>query len=151
MGMGAVGHEAETAAKGETLMFSELSPGGTKYELLKTSLEFAVSLRIMELQQRGGPTDTDFRRLRAIGQDIASYGDALMFRTPASKSHPGTADLFNRLAYAIAVMAHCPGGVNLLGVRWCVDPEREVELTDEQWAWVRSVTRCKLLRKAKRK
>jgi hypothetical protein len=46
---------------------------------------------------------------------LAEKGDVLLF---GSKQKGQAADLFNRLARAIAVLSFCPGGVHLFGRHW---------------------------------
>ena len=104
-------------------MLTEFEPGGRVWETLKTCLIPAVGLRTLEILQRGGPSDLDWERVARTADIIGSQGDALLFRTPASKHSLGTAEVFNRLADAIAVMAFAPGGVRFLGEHFEVSGE----------------------------
>jgi hypothetical protein len=89
------------------------SPEGSRdqardWNLLRTSLATAVPLWVWELYERGGPDPADFRTAHAFGRELAERGDRLLYRG----SRPGeTAEMFNRLARALAVMAFVPGGV----------------------------------------
>lgn len=82
---------------------------------LAIALEAAVTLRIAELQARGGPTDADFDRAREAADVVASQGDVLQF---GGKKRGEAARVFNQLAFAVAVMAFVPGGVEVLGHRF---------------------------------
>lgn len=94
-------------------MFDSFQPGGTKHTLLQASLEAAVPLYIAELEAQGGPDEHDIASCQEIASEIGAHGDALMFRVKGK-----TAQLFNKLAFGLAVMAFCPNGVEFLGVRW---------------------------------
>jgi hypothetical protein len=82
---------------------------------LQICLPPAVELRIMEFKSRGGPLPVDFEQIRSTGLLLSEHGDNLLYRS----SKPGeSADLFNRLAHALAVMAYVPGGVTFCGVHY---------------------------------
>lgn len=91
-------------------------------ELLPIALSAAVPLRIMELQERGGPTDTDMERAQQFSNDLGQHGDILLFR---GGKRGETAALFNGLAFSIAVLAFCPGGVKVFGQHWEACPQAE--------------------------
>jgi hypothetical protein len=55
---------------------------------------------------------------------LASKGDILQF---GSKKKGEAAEIFNRVAEAIAIMSFCPGGVTLFGEHW--EAKRGVEAT----------------------
>lgn len=83
-------------------------------------LQLAVPLWIMDVQD----WTWEKRQARAeeCGQQIAERGDHLMFRG----AH--TADTFNRLAEAVAILAYAPGGVSAFGCHWEAkdrEPEKE--------------------------
>jgi hypothetical protein len=82
---------------------------------LKIALQCAVPLWMLRIQGNGGVTDSDIERVRVFGQVLGEKGDVLMF---GSKKKGEAADLFNRLAEAIAVMSFCPGGVKIFGEHW---------------------------------
>lgn len=86
-----------------------------KTEILASALDCAVALRILEIQQRGGPTDSDWDRAREIGQLLGEKGDLLMF---TGKKKGESAKVFNETAYGIAILSFCPGGVKLFGRHW---------------------------------
>lgn len=84
-------------------------------QLLAIGLSAAIPLRIAELKAKGGPDDDDYERARQYSRTLAERGDVLMFRG----GKPGeAAELFNRLAEAVAVMAFAPGGITLFGDHW---------------------------------
>lgn len=85
------------------------SPGGGP--ALAIMLPFAVRLRIAEYHDRGGPTDADHTRVREFAPVLAERGDVLQF----GGKRGDAADLFNRLADALAVMAFLPGGCKVFG------------------------------------
>lgn len=89
-----------------------------KAALLSDTLQIAVPFRQLDLVKKGGPSELDFEFCRQFAWDLGSYGDALIYRTPKSQHSPGTAEMFNRLARAIAIMSFVPGGVELFGVRY---------------------------------
>lgn len=84
--------------------------------LLKIALSAVVPLRIMELQGRGGPGPEDLARARDWNERLMGRGDVLLFG--GSKKQGEVAELFDGLAYAIAVLSFCPGGVGLFGEHW---------------------------------
>jgi hypothetical protein len=83
--------------------------------LLVTALSAAVPLRILELCQRGGPTDEDLARVKAYQKDLSEHGEDLFFR---SKKPGGSAERFNQTADTIAVLSFCPGGIRIFGERY---------------------------------
>lgn len=83
--------------------------------LLVIALEAAVPLRILEIRARGGLVQRDIDSAQLFADELGSHGDQILYRG----DHPGvTAGLFNQLAQALAVLAHCPGGVTLFGSHW---------------------------------
>src|SRR6476620_3461707 len=84
----------------------------TMPSLLVTALSAAVPLRILELGQRGGPTDEDLARIKAYQKDLSEHGEDLFFR---SKKPGGSAERFNQTADTIAVLSFCPGGIRIFG------------------------------------
>ena len=87
--------------------------------ILKISLEAAVPLWIAEIERAGGPSDEDYQTCRDFAGTLAEKGDRILYR---SKVKGETAQLFNALARSIAVMAFCPGGIRLFGMRWEARP-----------------------------
>jgi hypothetical protein len=81
---------------------------------LPIALSAAVPLRIIELQQRGGPDDADYDFARSFGRELAEKADRLLYRGKPGES----ADLFNKLARAVAILAFCPGGVTIFGQKY---------------------------------
>jgi len=90
-------------------------PFGLIGDLLTISLSAAVPLRILEYQKAGGPTDDDRERARRFASVLGEKGDILQFR---GKKKGETAEVFNRLADALAVLSFCPGGVKFRGEHW---------------------------------
>lgn len=89
--------------------------------LLPLALSAAVPLWILRMQKVGGPTEAEFADAAAFGQVLAEKGDVLMYgykdrKTPAGQ--PSVADLFNRLAKSLAVLAFVPGGVRAFGMHF---------------------------------
>jgi hypothetical protein len=84
--------------------------------LLLDMLALAVPLRILEYEKVGGPTEPDLARTQSFGIVLAEKGDVLLF---GGKKKGEAAELFNRLADAVAVMAFCPGGVKVGSARYC--------------------------------
>lgn len=95
-------------------------PFGLIGDLLTISLSAAVPLRIMEYKQRDGPTEDDYTRVRAFAWVLGEKGDILQFRG-AKKGE--TAEVFNGLADALAVLSFCPGGVKFRGEHWEANPQ----------------------------
>ena len=87
---------------------AEQVPVSSAQGLLPTALSAAVPLRIFAIYERGGPTADDWTRLQGLGRLLAERGDQLLFRSAL----PGeTAEVFNALAEALALLAFLPGGV----------------------------------------
>ncbi len=77
--------------------------------ILPVALSAAVPLWIHEIYERGGPTGGDWTRLPAVGRLLAERGDCLLYPSPRAGE---TANLFNALAEALALLAFQPGGVS---------------------------------------
>jgi hypothetical protein len=83
--------------------------GRAAEHLLPISLSAAVPLWVHGVYQRGGPLPEDWLRLSQIGHRLAEHGDLLLF----GGSRPGeTAELFNQLAEALAILSFLPAGVS---------------------------------------
>lgn len=80
--------------------------------LLSIFLSVAVPLRMMELVGRGGPTTDDMTRAQEASNLLGEKGDVLLF---GSKREGETAHIANELAFSIAVLSFCPGGVRTFG------------------------------------
>ncbi|GIW05193.1 MAG: hypothetical protein KatS3mg059_1813 [Thermomicrobiales bacterium] len=85
------------------------------HDLLVAALEAAVPLHIIDMYNAGGPTDYDLHTAYAAAQELAERGDELLFR---SDTRGRAAELFNRLARGIAILAFFPGGVMVFGRHW---------------------------------
>lgn len=83
--------------------------------LLADTLAVAVPLWLERLEQWGGPLERDWEWAREFAWVLGSEADRLLYR---GEKKGETARLFNDLARAIAIMAHAPGGVKVLGRRW---------------------------------
>lgn len=83
---------------------------------MTAALLAAVPLRIIAINGRGGPNDSDLARAKSIGQLIAEKGDILQF---GGGKKGEAADLFNELAQGIAILSFSPGGVRCFGQHWC--------------------------------
>jgi hypothetical protein len=82
---------------------------------LRALLRIAVPRYIENLRASGGPTADDFAHAQESGARLAAKGDILLF---GSNRVGETADLFNRVAQSIAVLAFVPGGVTLFNTHW---------------------------------
>jgi hypothetical protein len=84
-------------------------------ELLPEMMRMAVYLQIEVLKARGGPTQQDMKRAQETSDILGEHGDILLH----GGGKPGEcADQFNRTAQAFAVLAFCPGGVEVFGVQF---------------------------------
>ena len=83
--------------------------------ILETMIVPAAYLRIAEIEKQGGPTPEDMVKAQETADLLGEHGDVLL--------HGGgrkgqCADLFNRTAHAIAVLAFVPGGVEVFGTKF---------------------------------
>jgi hypothetical protein len=85
------------------------------FDLLTISLSAAVPLRILEIVQAGGPTESDLARARSSTADLTANGADLFFR---SRVKGASAERFNQVAEAIAVLSFQPGGVSAFGMHF---------------------------------
>ena len=83
--------------------------------LLEVMIGPAVLLQIWELEARGGPSAEDRIKAQQSSDILGEHGDILLH---GGGKKGECADLFNRTAHAIAVLAFCPGGVELFGQRF---------------------------------
>lgn len=88
---------------------------------LTSFLAVAVPLKIAEYRDRSGgrPSQHDRDRVAATASEISGKGDRLIHAAPGEG---GTAELFNRVADALAILAFQPGGVTFMGVQYEVKP-----------------------------
>lgn len=83
--------------------------------LLPGMMGLAVHLRIKAMEERGGPKTEDMAKAQETSDMLGEHGDVLLH----GGGKPGQcADLFNRTAHAIAVLAFTPGGVELFGTKF---------------------------------
>ena len=94
------------------------------YENIKLFLDAAVPLRVLALQEQGGPTSEDSERISKHSSLLGEHGDALMFTSKKDL----TAKVANAVTDSIAVLSFAPGGITLFGRFW----ESKVE---EQKVW----------------
>jgi hypothetical protein len=82
-------------------------------------LEGLVPLALLDLQSRGGPTAAEYAAARAVADEVAEHADVLLYSREASlRERKATRGLLGRLAWALAVMAYCPGGSRFGDLRW---------------------------------
>ncbi|GHO55795.1 hypothetical protein [Ktedonobacter robiniae] len=79
---------------------------------LAIALSASVPLRVLGLYERQGPNENDLGAARQVGTLLASKGDVLLF---GSQVRGETAELFNQVAQALAVLSFVPGGVTCFG------------------------------------
>ena len=91
------------------------APIRPQFHPLAIALEAAVPLHILQLQSKGGPSEADYAQMDEIGTLLGSKGDVLLF---GSKQKGEAAHIFNRIAYAIAVLSFCPGGVRAFNAHY---------------------------------
>jgi hypothetical protein len=82
---------------------------------LKMALAAAVPLCIWDIHQTGTITDSQIKHARELAHDLGAHGDNLLFGGGKSGE---AAQLFERLAEAIAILAYSPGGVTLFGMHF---------------------------------
>ena len=92
--------------------------------LLAIALSAAVPLRIMELEERGGPSEEDIATCQGWSDQLGEQGDVLLF---GGGKKGQAAHLFNQLAKSIAILSFCPGGVRLFGEHWESESRRKEE------------------------
>ena len=91
--------------------------------LLETMIAPAGFLRIEIIRERGGPSAEDLAKVQETSDMLGEHGDILLH----GGGKPGQcADLFNRTAHAIAVLAFVPGGVELFGARFDAKGTRDM-------------------------
>ena len=83
--------------------------------LLAVAIEPAVFLQIELMKARGGPTAEDLAKAQETSDLLGERGDVLLF---GGGRKGECAELFNRTAHAIAVLAFAPGGVTVFGTRF---------------------------------
>jgi len=84
----------------------------TRDNLLAIAMSAAVPLHIMQLQEKGGPDATDLKKAQETSDMLGERGDVLLFGGGKTGE---AADLFNRTAHTIAVLAFVPGGIDIFG------------------------------------
>jgi hypothetical protein len=79
---------------------------------LAEMMQMAVPLHIIRLKEKGGPDAEDMKKAQETSNILGEHGDILLF---GGGKKGEVADQFNRTAHAIAVLAFCPGGVEVFG------------------------------------
>ena len=82
---------------------------------LTTMMQAAVPLHVLQLKDKGGPDAADMAKAKESSDMLGERGDVLLF---GGGKKGECADLFNRTAHAIAVLAFCPGGVDIFGAHF---------------------------------
>jgi hypothetical protein len=85
------------------------------FDLLSISLSASVPLRILEIIRAGGPTEADYERIASYTDDLLANGADLFFR---SAGKGATAERFNQVTDALAVLSFQPGGIDVLGMHF---------------------------------
>lgn len=85
------------------------------YVTIAPAMSAAVLIRIQELKKNGGPSSSDWEKMGEFGEVLAAKGDILLF---GGGKKGEQADLFNRTAHAISVLAFVPGGITIFGEHW---------------------------------
>jgi hypothetical protein len=78
-------------------------------------LDAAVSLRILALQEQGGPTKEEFNHIQSYDQLLGERGNFLWMK---SKKKGETVKVANAVADAIAVLSFVPGGIEIFDRHW---------------------------------
>lgn len=82
---------------------------------LAMALSAAVPLRIAEFKGMGGIEERDLWWARTFAQELGADGDILLYQ---GKKQGRSADMFNGLVRAIAILSFCPGGIRFLGQKY---------------------------------
>lgn len=80
----------------------------------------AVPLNIAELKKHGGPNDFQWDWAREFANELGERGDILQF---GGECKGEAATMFNRFAYALAIMAFAPGSVDFSGLHFEAVPD----------------------------
>jgi hypothetical protein len=81
-------------------------------------LGVAVPLYIAKMKEKGGPDDADRKKAQETSSILGERGDILLFGSGKKGKKGECAEMFNRTAESLAVLAFCPGGVGLFGQHW---------------------------------
>ena len=87
--------------------------------LLAIAVSAAVPLNIIDIEHRGGPDDLEWEWARNFTDELGERGDILQFD---GGKRGEAAIMFNRFAYALAIMAFAPGGVRFCGMHFEATP-----------------------------
>lgn len=93
-----------------------MSGRGVKYTILCGMLQIAVPLRIMNLQERGGPVIGDWVQAQLSVALLMAPGGTQDLMGDGGNGE--AAKMFNMLAQALAVLAFTKGGVTAFGGHW---------------------------------
>jgi hypothetical protein len=84
-------------------------------DLIRCTLQTGVPFRMLDIQQRGGPTDTDWGWARSFAQALGEKGDILLYR---SHKKGETGHIMEQFINAVALLAFCPGGITIYGLHF---------------------------------
>jgi hypothetical protein len=80
-------------------------------------MPMAVILQVLAMKERGGPNDDDRKKAEETSDMLGEHGDIIIVGPHKGTKKGEVADLFNRTAHAYAVLAFCPGGVEVFGTQ----------------------------------
>lgn len=80
--------------------------------LLADMMQMAVPLHMAKLSEKGGPTPEDMKEAQGVSDVLGERGDVLLC---GGGKKGECASMFNRTAFAIAVLAFVPGGISIFG------------------------------------
>src|SRR4051794_27681508 len=85
---------------------------------LEIMLDASVPLKLIQIQERGGPNEEDWQQLREFQRmqlEVPDAGEALLYKVGKKGL---SAQMFNLLTHTIAVLAFQPGGIDIFGRHW---------------------------------
>ena len=88
---------------------------GLYAERFQLSLWVVVPLEMEMIRSNGGPHGYEIDWLRGYTNELCAKGDNLLF---GAKNKGETARLFQRFAYALALLSFAPGGVQFAGMHF---------------------------------
>ena len=98
-------------------------------DLLSTMMQAAVLLKIEQLKDKGGPADADMKKAQETSDMLGERGDILIC---GGGTKGDRAELFNRTAHAIAMLAFVPGGVDIFGAHFEATRRRDKQDAKEE-------------------
>ena len=106
-------------------------------EHLSEMMKMAVFFRVEELKAGGGPTAADMKQAQETSDILGERGDILLH---GGGKKGECAEIFNRTAHAVAVLAFVPGGVEIFGTRFEANGRPEGRLGQRKEAQPRHET-----------